>query len=94
MTFLFAQSWDVLTGKFDEYSEFVSNQYNPTVEKIGIKLLGGYYVAVGEGPRIVAVGTVEETDHLRKILGTEEYRIITAKLHTLIRNWLFAVSCG
>lgn len=87
MTILFTQYWDVIPGKFDEYSTFVSNEYIPAVEKLGIKLLGGYYVAVGEGPRIVAVATVNESNRLRSILATEEYRIISGKLMRLISNY-------
>ena len=87
MTILFTQYWDVIPGKFDEYSEFVTNEYNPTINRLGLKLLGGYYVAVGEGPRIVAVATVEEQDYLRKILGTEDYRIISGKLLRLVERY-------
>ena len=84
MTILFTQYWDVIPGKFDEYSSFVTKEYNPAIEKLGIKLLGGYYVAVGEGPRVVAVATVDEQDHLRKILATGEYRKVSAKLLGLV----------
>ncbi|MEW6137093.1 MAG: hypothetical protein AB1733_02600 [Thermodesulfobacteriota bacterium] len=87
MSILFTQYWDVIPGKWDEYSEFVSNDYNPALERLGIKLLGGYYVAVGEGPRIIAVATVEETDYLRKILATDEYRRILARLHQLVMKY-------
>jgi len=80
MTILFTQYWDVMPGKFDEYSSFVTNEYNATLNKLGLKLLGGYYVAVGQGPRIVAVATVQEHDYLRKILATEEYRVLFDKL--------------
>jgi hypothetical protein len=71
MTILFTQSWDVIPGKFDEYSEFMTNEYNSTLGRMGINLLGGYYVAVGQGPR-------------RKTLATDEYRIISAKLMNLV----------
>jgi len=87
MTILFAQSWDTLPGKYDEYSEFVTKEYNPTLKELGIKLLGGYYVAVGQGPRIIAVATVEEKDYLRKILATEEYRVISNKLMEFVRDY-------
>ena len=63
MTILFTQSWDVIPGKFDEYSAFMTNEYNPTLERMGINLLGGFYVVVGQGPRIIAVATVEEQDY-------------------------------
>jgi len=87
MTILFAQSWDVIPGKSDEYSTFVTNEYNPTLEKLGLKLLGGYYVAVGEGPRIIAVATVEKVGDLMKALLTSDYRIITNKLLQVVLNY-------
>ena len=84
MTVLFTQYWDVIPGKFDEYSAFVMNEYNPTLERLGINLVGGFYVIVGQGPRIMAVATVDEQNYLRKILATEDYRLISAKLQCLV----------
>ncbi|MGC1403485.1 MAG: hypothetical protein WA974_11220 [Thermodesulfobacteriota bacterium] len=80
MAILFVQHWDVIPGKFDEYASFVTHEYNPTLQNLGIKLVGGYYVAVGEGPRIVAVATVDETDNLRQTLSSREYRLLSAQL--------------
>jgi hypothetical protein len=80
MAILFVQHWDVIPGKFDEYASFVTHEYNPTLQNLGIQLVGGYYVAVGEGPRIVAVATVDETENLRKTLSSREYRFLSAKL--------------
>jgi hypothetical protein len=80
MAILFVQHWDVMPGKFDDYSSFVTHEYNPALQNLGIHLVGGYYVAVGEGPRIVAVATVDETDNLRKTLSSREYRFLSAKL--------------
>lgn len=84
MTSLFTQYWDVIPGKFDEYSLFITKEYVPAMERLGLKLLGGFYVAVGQGPRIIVVGTVDEQDYLRRILATEDYRIITEKLCSLV----------
>jgi hypothetical protein len=88
MSVLFTQYWDVMPDRFEEYSNFVTSEYNPSLEKLGIKLLGGFYVAVGQGPRIIAVATVDEQDYLRKILATEEYRLITEKLLQVV--WKYA----
>lgn len=87
MAILFTQYWDVIPGQFDQYSDFVTNEYNPTIEKLGLRLLGGYYVAVGAGPRIIAVATVSDQQYLRKILSTEEYRLIKARLHNVVCNY-------
>jgi hypothetical protein len=80
MAILFTQYWDVMPGKFDEYSTFAMNEYVPTLQKLGIRLVGGYYVVVGEGPRIVAVAEVESLESLHKNLATKEYRVISNRL--------------
>ncbi|MEW5721532.1 MAG: hypothetical protein AB1896_00380 [Thermodesulfobacteriota bacterium] len=84
MSILFTQYWDVKPGKFDEYAAFVTNHYNPTLEKLGIRLVGGYYVAVGQGPRIVAVAAVEQVENLHRALATKEYRMISRGLLGLV----------
>ena len=75
MAILFTQYWDVIPGKFDEYSAFITHEYNPTLERLGINLVGGLLRGGGGRARIVAVATVDEQDYLRKILATEEYRM-------------------
>ncbi|MBW1723391.1 MAG: hypothetical protein JRJ78_15210 [Deltaproteobacteria bacterium] len=76
MPILFSQYWDVMPNKFDDYSTFILEKYNPTLEGLGLRLVGGYYVAVGMGPRIVAVAEVENVDNLKKTLSGKEYRTI------------------
>ena len=84
MAILFTQNWDVIPGKFDDYSSFVTNDYNPTMESLGLRMVGGYYVAVGEGPRIFAVAEVENVDKLQKSLSAREYRLVSTKLFQFV----------
>lgn len=88
MAILFTQYWDVMPGQFDDYSAFVTNEYIPTLQKLGICLVGGYYVVVGEGPRIVAVAEVESVDNLHRSLATNEYRLISNRL--LLYAWKYS----
>jgi hypothetical protein len=87
VTILFSQCWDVITDKYDAYSTFISKRYNPGLEKLGMQLLGGYYVAVGEGPRIVAVATLDEKEDLFGVLSSREYRILSTELIQLVCNF-------
>ena len=88
MAILFTQYWDVVPETFDEYSGFVTHEYIPTLERLKIKLVGGYYVAVGEGPRIVAVAAVEDAQNLLQALASREYRIISNRLLSLV--WIYS----
>jgi len=84
MAILFTQYWDVVPETFDEYSGFVTHEYIPTLERLKIKLVGGYYVAVGEGPRIVAVAYIDDTEDLRQALASREYRMASNRLLSLV----------
>src|SRR5512137_619345 len=87
MTVLFTQHWDVAPGKENAYSDFVMTYYNPTLEKIGIKLVGGYYVAVGMGPRVIAVGVTQSLHELEQALSTEEYQSVTNGLLGFVTHY-------
>ena len=81
MTTLFTQYWDVNPGEYDDHSKFISEEFNPGLEKLGLKLVGGFYVAVGSGPRILAVATMQNGSGLLAALASREYRILSTKLH-------------
>ena len=85
MTILFTRSWDVIHGKFDEYSEFMTNQYNPTLEKLGINLARRIITlrwAKGQGSWLLPQSRNRIT--CAKSLPQNEYRIISGKLMNLV----------
>ena len=84
MPVLLTQHWDVMPGKMDAYSNFVMTHYNATLEGIGIKLVGGYYVTVGMGPRIIAVGLAENLSDLEDALASAEFEDVTDRLQAFV----------
>jgi hypothetical protein len=88
MIFLFNQHWDIIPGKEEEYTQFVINHYIPTMKKIGINPVGGFYVVVGEGPRVISVGTMDSLQKLQNALETEEYEKVTAQIQRYVLNYL------
>lgn len=84
MPVLFTQHWDIIPGVQNAYSNFLSTQYNQALERVGIRLVGGYYVAVGMGPRIIAVGVTQDLEQLEAALSSEEYQAITNQLMNFV----------
>ncbi len=87
MTILFTQYWDVNPGEYDEYSAFISNEFNPGIENLGMELVGGFYVAVGAGPRIMAVAAMKNGSGLLAALASREFRILSTRLMRFIYNY-------
>lgn len=87
MAVLFSQHWDVAIKKHDQYSNFIMTRYNPKMASLGLPVVGGYYVAVGEGPRIIAVSATEDLKGVEKALDTEEYQALNSELMAYVAKY-------
>ena len=87
MTILFTQYWDVNPGEYDDYSKFISEEFNPGFEKLDMKLVGGFYVVVGSGPRIMVVAAMQNGSGLLAALSSREYRILSTGLMKYVYNY-------
>jgi len=91
MAVLFTQSWDVLQGKEDAYSEFVTRTLLPGMEAIGLVPVGGYYVEVGFGPRIVGVHRAQSSEDLCRAIAGNEFKQLTLQVKSLVHNYRTAI---
>jgi len=87
MTVLFNQHWDIRPGKEQAYTDFVMTYYSPTLEKCGVRLVGGYNVVVGKGPGIIAVGLARNMHDLELALSSMQLEEITDRLLELVTGY-------
>lgn len=87
MAILLAQEWDILRGKEDEYEKFIEDEFIPRTEAIGLRSVGGFYVEVGFGPRIISIKTADDTDTLFKAFFSLEFKKVITELNEYITNY-------
>lgn len=87
MSLLFIQNWDVIQGKEDEYVRYVNDTYLPEITTLGFIPVGGYYVEVGFGPRILAVFASESLDDISKIITDKGFKDLTLMLKNCVANY-------
>lgn len=87
MAILLAQEWDIIRGKEDEYETFVSEQFIPRTNEMGLESVGGFYVEVGFGPRIVSLKTADDIDNLFKAFFSAEFKQVIIELNEFISNY-------
>ncbi len=87
MSILLIQNWDILHGKEDEYAKFVNEVYIPETTDIGIISVGGFYVEVGFGPRVIAVHSVNEMSELLKALTDKTFKNLSKELRQYVYNY-------
>jgi hypothetical protein len=80
MQILFTQEWDLIHDKEDEYSVFAARTFIPKCNEMGLLSVGGYYVEVGFGPRIISVKRVDSLEKLAKIMASPDYRELVRSL--------------
>jgi len=91
MPILFTMNWDIIPGNEQEYSGFIANTFIPETTAMGILPVGGYYVEVGFGPRVIGVNTCENHQVLANVVTTQRYRDLILKLKTMVYNFRTAV---
>lgn len=87
MSILLIQNWDIIHGKEDEYAKFVGEVYLPETTAVGIISVGGFYVEVGFGPRVIAVHSVNEMDELLKALTDRTFKKLSQELKQYVYNY-------
>ncbi|MCP4722452.1 MAG: hypothetical protein GY860_23580 [Desulfobacteraceae bacterium] len=86
-TIKFNQMWNVLSHKKDEYEQFVTNEYFPLLNELGISVAGEWEVLIGDGPGIICEGRVSDINNLMSNLQSRKFQNTKLKLKALIENY-------
>ncbi len=87
MSLLFTQDWDVIHGQEDAYEQFVTDRFIPQCNKLGLTSVGGFYVQVGVGPKIISIKSAPSLPELSKAMGSPEFRKLKLALKEYVVNY-------
>lgn len=83
----FNHHYDVLYDKYDDYMAFIKDEHLPIMEALGVKVIGGWYVAIGPGPNMVVEAACPSVKLIMDVIGSDRYRQLTAKLLTIVNGF-------
>ncbi|OPX94315.1 MAG: hypothetical protein A4E58_02599 [Syntrophorhabdus sp. PtaB.Bin006] len=87
MSILFTQNFDIIQEKEEEYGEFIAQTYVPQMNAMGLASVGGYYVEIGFGPRVIGVHASRSLDELSRVLTSKEYKELALGLKSFVYNY-------
>jgi hypothetical protein len=87
ITCRFNHHYNINYDKYDDYTKFIKNEHIPTMEALGIKIIGGWDVAIGPGPNIVIEGSCTRVKQILTAIGSEKYQALTSKLLTMVSGF-------
>jgi len=82
--------WDVKPGRDQDYFEFVMREWVPGITKLGLEPTGAWYTIYSHdenSPRYMAEGIVENANQMRRILDSDEWSELQAKLMEYVENY-------
>ena len=83
----FNHHYEVICEKYDDYMDFLQNEHIPTMEALGVNIIGGWYAAIGPAPNIVIEGSCPSVRQILEAVGSERYRELTSKLLTMVNGF-------
>lgn len=87
MSMKFNQYWDLVPGRKSEYADFVQEEFLPVMKEVGIQVVAGWVVLVGEGPHIINEGIAKDIHHIEAVLNNPSFRSMTVRHMRFIRNY-------
>ena len=85
--FRFNHHYTIKYDRYDEYLKFVKEEHIPTIEKLGISIIGGWYAAIGPGPQIVTEGSCSSVKQIVEVIGSKEFQILSAKMLAMVNDF-------
>lgn len=86
-TIKFNQMWDVLSDHKEDFDLYTEETFYPTLEELGITVAQEWEVLIGDGPRIICEGRVNEIGTLIANLQSEKFREAKQKLKKFVENY-------
>jgi hypothetical protein len=83
----FNHHYDMDSDRFEDYSRYMRETHIPTMERLGIRIIGGWHVAIGPGPNIVVEGASAGISEILAAVGSSEYRKMTDQLVGMVTKF-------
>jgi hypothetical protein len=84
-------TWDILTGREQEYFEFVVRDFIPGLQKLGMEASDAWFTVYGNSPQILAAMQMPNTNMLQEILNSSEWKDLTSRLLEYVENYDFKI---
>jgi len=79
--------WNIVPGRENEYFDFVVQEFEPGLADLGLQTTDVWYTAYGDWPQIVTGIIASDLETMRKILASERWRQLKARLLEYVTDY-------
>lgn len=84
-------TWDIRTGREQDYFEFVVREFIPGVQRMGLEPSDAWFTMYGNCPQILAGVVSADRGTLDEVLHSEDWEKLTNRLMDYVENFVYKV---
>lgn len=84
-------TWDIQSGREQDYFEFVVREFLPGVQRMGLEASDAWFTMYGECPQILAGVVSPNQSMLDRVLTSEEWQKLMNELLDFVENFTYKV---
>ncbi len=84
-------TWDILTGREQEYFEFVVRDFIPGIQHMGMEPSDAWFTMYGPQPQILVSAQMPTVSSLQKTLNSSEWKDLTGRLLDYVDNFAYKI---
>jgi len=84
-------TWDIITGREQEYFEFVVREFLPRMQQVGLEPNDAWFTMYGEQPQIMVAAQMPTLASLERALDSTEWQGLVNELLDYVENYTYKV---
>lgn len=84
-------TWDIISGREQEYFEFVVREFLPRMQQAGLEPNDAWFTIYGEQPQIMVSAQMSTLAALEKTLASTEWQGLVNELLDYVENYTYKI---
>ncbi len=84
-------TWDIRSGREEDYFEFHIRKFLPTLEKLGVNLTEAWLTVYGEQPRMMAEAILSSFKQAQSMIVSTEWEDLSVELEDFVENFEYKI---
>jgi hypothetical protein len=80
-------TWDIQSGREQDYFEFVVREFLPGIQRMGLEPSDAWFTMYGDCPQILVGATASNRTNLDQVLMSDDWQKLTGRLLDYVENY-------
>jgi hypothetical protein len=84
-------TWDIISGREQEYFEFVVRDFLPRMQQLGLEPSDAWFTMYGDQPQIMVTAQMANLAAIEQAINSNEWQSLVNELLDYVENYAYKV---